>query len=383
MRLQGFGRLTPAVLLFATASLAVFRAPTHFLWMLAIVVTEWGQFFAIVCFALALPLWSRSWSGRLAACLCLAAAVVALTPVLRAEWMTEDLDQRLVQAFGEPTANARRPLQLSQLFLPFSSSGVQPKSILYRQIDGVNLSLDFYPSKNVTDAPLVVVIHGGSWNSGDNKDFVSMDQYLAGRGYAVADVLYRLAPRAPFPAASDDVRDAILFLQERASRLGFDPTRIVLLGRSAGGEIAFHVAYSSSEPSVRGIIAFYPPTDLFYGWEHPSSPWVIDTREKLTDYLGGSPLDFPERYVAASPVRQATAASPPVLLFHGGRDELVGPYHSTVMAHRLTELGVRNLNVSLPWATHGFDYFLNGPGGQISRYAIDVFLDSVCNRTSP
>src|SRR5262245_3730338 len=125
-RLQGFVRLIPAVLLFVTASLAVFRAPTHFLWMLAIVVTEWGQLFAIVCFALAVPLWSRSWSGRLAASLCLTAAVVALTPVLRAEWITQDLDQRLVQAFGVRKGNSRRPLQLSQLFLPFSSSGVPP-----------------------------------------------------------------------------------------------------------------------------------------------------------------------------------------------------------------------------------------------------------------
>jgi len=371
------------VLLFLTASLAVFHAPTHFLWMLAIVVTEWGQLLAILCFGLALLLWSRSWSGRLAACLCLSSAIVALTPVLRAEWMTQHLEKDLVQMFGGPKGNSRRPLELSRLFLPFSSSGVQPKTIVYRQIDGVDLSLDFYPAKNATDAPLVFVIHGGSWNSGDNKDFISMDQYLAGRDYAVADVLYRLAPRAPFPAASDDVRAAILFLRKRARELGLDPTRVVLLGRSAGGEIAFHVAYSSNEPSIRGIIALYSPTDLFYGWDHPSNPLVIDTRSKLTDYLGGSPLDFSGRYSAASPVRQVTAASPPVLLFHGGRDELVGPYHSLVMAHRLNELGVRNLNVSLPWATHGFDYFLNGPGGQISRFAIDVFLDSVCDRNSP
>jgi acetyl esterase/lipase len=267
--------------------------------------------------------------------------------------------------------------------MPFARPRVEPKTIVYRKIDGADLSLDFYPAKNAEDAPLVVMIHGGSWSSGGNKDFVPMDQYLAGRGYAVADVLYRLAPRAPFPAASDDVRAAIFFLRERALELHFDATRIVLLGRSAGGQIALHAAYASNEPSIRGIIAFYAPTDLFYGWDHPSNPRVIDTKQKLTDYLGGSPLDVAARYSAASPARQVTAASPPVLLFHGGRDELVGSYHSLVMAHRLNELGVRNLNVVLPWATHGFDYFLNGPGGQISRYAIDVFLDSVCDRNSP
>jgi dipeptidyl aminopeptidase/acylaminoacyl peptidase len=49
--------------------------------------------------------------------------------------------------------------------------------------------LDLYRRNSNKPAPLIVVIHGGSWQSGDNKDFIPMDQYFAGRGFAVADVL--------------------------------------------------------------------------------------------------------------------------------------------------------------------------------------------------
>ena len=204
-----------------------------------------------------------------------------------------------------------------------------------------------------------------------------MDRFLAGRGYAVADVLYRLAPQSPFPAASADVGSAMRFLRERASTLKVDANRIVLLGRSAGGQIALHHAYTSDDSAIRGVISFYAPTDMYWSWENPGNPLVIDTRAVLKDYLGGGPVDFADSYTAASSIRVATSKSPPTLLFYGGRDELVSARHGDVLSRRLTELGVRNLNMTLPWATHGFDYILRGPGGQISSYAIEWFLRAV------
>src|SRR5437868_10349596 len=82
----------------------------------------------------------------------------------------------------------------------------------------------------------------------------------------------------------------------------------------------------------------------------------------------------PSNYTAASPTRLVTSSSPPTLLIHGGRDELVSVYQSERLAQRLREAGVRHFNLALPWATHGFDYILRGPGGQISNYAIEYFL---------
>jgi len=253
---------------------------------------------------------------------------------------------------------------------------VKAEKLVYKN-DGVELSLDFYRSQMPGRAPLILSIHGGSWQSGDNKDFIPMDRYLAGRGYAVADILYRLAPQYPFPAASEDVQAAIEFLRTRSDSLDIDPQRIVLLGRSAGGQIALNVGYSLRDPGIRGVISFYAPADLYWSWEHPGNPLVIDTKAVLTDYLGGGPSVAASNYDAASPIRFVNSETPPTLLLHGGRDELVSPHQSTMLSERLAEAGVPHLNVSLPWATHGFDYILRGPGGQISAYAVEYFLARV------
>ena len=207
----------------------------------------------------------------------------------------------------------------------------QPEVLVYSNTEGTNLSLDFYRPQSQRPAPLLVMIHGGSWVSGDNKDFIALDQYLAGRGFAVADVLYRLAPKSRYPAASDDVREAIGYLQHHAESLRIDPRYIVLIGRSAGGQIALNVAYSANDPAIRGVVSFYGPADLTWSWENPGNPLVIDTRGRLTDFLGGSPSEAASNYDSASPVRFVTPRVPPTLLLHGGRDELVALHHSNVL----------------------------------------------------
>src|SRR5438552_4615552 len=100
MRFFALARLLVAAFLLATASLAVFTAPTHFLWMVAIGATELGHVLALICLGAAVPLWSDSWSGRVAAGFCVLAAVVAMTPLLRAVRISRDLPGQLGKAFG-------------------------------------------------------------------------------------------------------------------------------------------------------------------------------------------------------------------------------------------------------------------------------------------
>jgi acetyl esterase/lipase len=321
----------------------------------------------------AVLLWN-SWKGRVAAGLCVVAAALALTPLLRASRIVRTVTVQLHQAFGDEVPLRSSPLVYGDLFGGISLPEVPAEEFAYSKIEDAELPLDFYRAQRPGPAPLVVVIHGGSWQSGDNKDFVPMNRYLASRGFAVADIIYRLAPRWKFPAALDDVRAAIAFLRKRADSLKIDPNRIILLGRSAGGQIALSVAYSAKDPGIRGVISFYGPTDLYWSWDHPGNPLVIDTRAVLSSYLGGSPSEASGNYDEASPIRFVTSATPPTLLLHGGRDELVSAVQSGRLAQRLAQAGVPHLNVALPWATHGFDFILRGPGGQISTYAVEYFL---------
>src|SRR5262249_38420010 len=147
-------------------------------------------------------------------------------------------------------------------------------------------------------------------------------------GYAVADVDYRLAPAARFPAPVEDVRAAVSYLKAHARELGIDPGRLTLLGRSAGGQIALSLAYDRPDPSIRGVIAFYSPNDLVFAYVKRSNPWVLNSRGLLESYLGGSPGQEPRSYERASPLGYAGPASLPTLLIHGVRDELVWKDHS-------------------------------------------------------
>lgn len=377
MRLLALARLLVAMLSLATASLAVLTAPTHLLWMLAVGVTEWGHGLGLICLGAAVLMWNNSWSGRVAVGLCVAAAALALTPVLRAGRVARDLPSQLGAAFGNAVPARPSPLVYGDLFRGISPPAIQSESFVYNKVQDRELSLDFYRAQTSAPAPVIVVIHGGSWQSGDNKDFIPMNRYFAGRGFAVAAITYRLAPRWRFPAAPEDARAAIEFLRGRSDSLKIDPNRIVLLGRSAGGQIALTVAYSAKDPGIRGVISFYASADLYWSWENPGNPLVIDTKGVLADYLGGSPSEAPSNYDAASPIRLVTSDSPPTLLLHGGRDELVSSFQSDRLTQRLAQVGVSHLNVRLPWATHGFDFIFRGPGGQISTYAIEYFLARV------
>ena len=94
-------------------------------------------------------------------------------------------------------------------------------------------------------------------------------------------------------------------------------------------------------------------------------------------YLGGSPADVPQVYAAASPISHAGADCPPTLLIHGGRDTLVAPIQSDMLAMQLAQAGAQYMLLRLPWAEHACDVNFSGPSGQISTYAIERFLAAV------
>jgi acetyl esterase/lipase len=169
---------------------------------------------------------------------------------------------------------------------------------------------------------------------------------------------------------------ALGYLKANADAIGLDSTRIVLLGRSAGGQLALLVAYTAGDPSIRGAIGLYPAIDLAYAYDHPSDPRLLDGPATLRAYLGGALDQIPDTYAAASPITFVDSA-PPTLLIHGLRDELVSPTQSQRLAARLAQAGRPHLLLGLPWATHGYDAHFSGPAGQISTYTVERFLAAV------
>ncbi len=375
--------MVATVLLFLCSFLVWLSAPTAELWIVAIILSEWGHFAAIGLLVGAALAWRLG--NRVTALVALLAAFNLLSPLVRAVAIARTLPEKCTASFGNAVSAAgsrANPISLRDLFFGVPTSGVRVTEIVYAQNGAKPLKLDLYQATDATGPqPLIVMVHGGSWNGGNKAELPALNRYLARRHYAVAAINYRHAPKQPFPAAVEDVFRAIDFLRRHAVEGRIDMSRIVLIGRSAGAQIALSVAYAGKEPSIRGVVSFYGPTDLVFGYENPSARWVLDSKKVLEDYLSGPLAAQRDAYVAASPVNFVNASTPPTLLIHGSLDPLVSPRHSELLAARLREVGRPNLFVRLPWATHGCDANLSGPSGQLSLYALDRFLGEILDQT--
>lgn len=385
-RFPDFLRLILALVVFLLSLLAVFPAPTYLAWELSILVTEWGHVLALMAPLVLLPGWRRSTTGKISALLAVVAFAMALSPLARAIPIARTLPGDLRSAFGNvsprtlPDAAARsRPLAVNDIVTRVGSPRVGVVTVTYVVRGDKPLGLDLYTPMHSPAGPLpvVVMIHGGSWRGGTRKDLPELNRYLAARGYAVAAMSYRFAPQHPHPAASEDVQSAIRFLKSNASTFRLDSMRIALIGRSAGAQLALLTAYTANDPSIRGAVGFYPPSDQVFGYENPSNPRVLNSTEVLEAYLAGNPKTVPEAYRTASPINFVGASTVPTLLIHGAKDELVWVRQSERLDAKLAAAHRPHFFLRLPWATHGCDYNFNGPCGQLSTYAIERFLAAV------
>lgn len=371
----------------AAVSLLTFVRAPHYVWTwkLAILAGEFGHWLVLLPLGLALvAAWGAAGGWRIAVLvLCAGAAAGFLRPALSAQRLAVTLPGKLRGAFGGPDA-ASRALDLARLYRGRAVPGVRVITQTFAQPDGVNLPLDFYAPARAPGAagqprPCVVVIHGGGWDGGDRTQLAGWNARLVAQGYAVAAISYRLAPRWTWPAQRDDVRAAVAWLQAHATRLQIDPTRFVLLGRSAGGQLATAVGYGARDPAIRGVIALYAPHDMPFAWSVSREDDALNSVRLMRQYFGGPP-DTPERlahYESASGQLLARADSPPTLLVHGEPDTLAWHRHSERLSARLRTLGVPHFYLHLPWATHGFDFNPDGPGGQLADQAITQFLAAV------
>jgi acetyl esterase/lipase len=175
--------------------------------------------------------------------------------------------------------------------------------------------------------PVAVVVHGGSWMATYGKLImrpIACD--LARRGWAVWNIEYRRVGRGQgggWPATFDDVAAAIDHLSTIDAPI--DPTRVVGLGHSAGGQLALWAAGRHKLPA--GAPGANPRVDLAAvvsqaGVNDLASAYTEAPAGAVGIFMGGSPADLPDRYVIADPIR-AVPLQIPVLLVHGTDDQTV------------------------------------------------------------
>jgi acetyl esterase/lipase len=361
-----------AVVFTALGALTVFRSPDWSSWKLALLAGEFGHWFAVAAVALAVTAWCTR-DGHVAVAgvtvtLSVVAAGLFLKPTMEARKIGETLPGELVAAYGG-VAPARAAFSVGNYF----AAAPKPVAVETREFSP-GLKLDFYRAVNRAPAPCVIVIHGGGWDSGDRLQLMEFNYWLARLGYAVAAIDYRLAPKSIWPAQRDDTLAAMAYLKAHAAELGVDATRLVLFGRSAGGQIASAVAYMTDDPAIRGLASFYAPHDMFFAYTYAREDDILKSPQLMRQYLGGTPASAKANYESASGHQHARRGSPPTLMVHGTIDTLVWYRHSERLDGRLTEAHVPHVYVPLPWATHAFEFTLSGPSSQLATYALEHFL---------
>jgi acetyl esterase/lipase len=362
-------RLILMSFLFLLSLLTVLRGPTNLLWYVSILVTEFSWIFlSLVVFLL---LW-KSGGGKFSTITTItgvASLILFAVPVVSAYLYAP----RVKAIFGaSATKLAVAPFTLAKMI-----TGVGAKKVAYKTLtyDTANaLTLDFYPASTTIKKPCIIVVHGGSWAGGDSQQLPELNSELAKAGYQVATINYRLAPAHKYPTPVDDVKTALAYLRSNAARLLIDPENYVLLGRSAGGQIVLSAAYTLNDPSIKGVISFYGPADMVWGYANPTNPLVLNSKKVMEDYLGGTYQQVPQQYVRSSATETAKNNPVPTLLIHGENDPLVSHLHGKRLGEKLESMGAKHYDIYLSWATHGFDYTLNGPAGQISTWSVKRFL---------
>ncbi len=354
----------------------VIPALTSWLWALSVGASEWSIWFGLFgLLGAILGVAARSagsrWAWAVALILGVVAIVIAAVPPLQAV--------RVARANDVSLSLAR---YVRGLNLPTTA----PQEVVFATVDGQPLALDVYQAEASSEArPAIIVVHGGSWRGGRRSDFPRWNEWLVAQGYTVFDVEYRLEPQPNWQTATGDVKCAIGWVKGHAAQYNIDPQRIALLGRSAGGHLALLAAYTPNDPqlppscaapdtTVQAVVSFYGPTDLLWGYNAPANPNVIDGPDTLRRFLGGPPDAVPTAFNVASPVNHVGSNTPPTLLLHGGRDQLVGQPHTEFLTTELAAANVPHRTVIIPYGQHGFDYNFNGWSSQIVQPILRQFL---------
>ncbi|MFW5748273.1 MAG: prolyl oligopeptidase family serine peptidase [Chloroflexota bacterium] len=316
----------------------------------------------------------------------LVGGLLAMVPLTRVQRARRDMDTEIARGLGADYLQAipaaqrdclpQRPADWLRSAGDARHKGVQVlRDIVYEDTVLRPLLLDVYlpPEAGSAPRPAVIVMHGGGWYRGDKGGFfVSHNRHLAAQGYVVFDVQYRFTSvdGAAWPAQLDDLRAAIRWVKANAGSYQVDPERLVLYGRSSGGQLALRAAYDArgdhADTAVCGVVTAYAPIDLRY------TAWGYDAR--VVRFLGGRGDEVPERYDDASPMDFARDDLPPTLLMHGFMDTLVSPLHAENLKNKLRLTNTPVVLLRVPWGRHGFDAVMPGIGAQLTQVYVDRFL---------
>jgi len=223
----------------------------------------------------------------------------------------------------------------------------------YSRPGGFSVKLDAHVPPGEGPFPAVILVHGGGWTEGDKAGkfiqplFGPLDQ----TGFVWFSINYRLAPQFSFPAPGEDVEAAVRFVKQHAKEYKVNPSRIALMGESAGGHLVDLVG-AKNDVGVAAVVCFYGPIDLVE-WSKrlegkPLTPAVQALFKMQTlDEAGRAHIR------EVSPRIYLNSKTPPFLVIHGTRDEAVDYSQALLTVELFKKIGVPCDLITIQDGVHG------------------------------
>jgi acetyl esterase/lipase len=281
--------------------------------------------------------------------------------------------------------------------LDVEAQGLAKTTHTYKTVRGLSIRADVYRASDNILGPAILYIHGGALIMGNRSwmNSVQVQKYVDA-GYTVISIDYRLAPQSKLNAILDDVDEAYRWVRTDGPKLfRIDPTRIAVVGHSAGGYLAL-MAGVRFKPRPAAVVSFYGYGDIAGEWysrpdkfynrqpavTREEAQRAIGTsviaedeagkRERFYLYtrqqglwpqevVGHDPDKEPRLFDPLCPIRNVTKDYPPTLLLHGDVDTDVPFQQSVLMAKELERRGVRHEFIPIPGRGHAFDMNMSDP----------------------
>lgn len=260
---------------------------------------------------------------------------------------------------------------------------VAKENITYKKINKEKLKLDIYLPNDKTKKtyPVVLLIHGGGWLTGQKENERVMAQHLALNGYVAVTASYRLGLVAPYPAAVIDLKDAIRWMRKHAKKYHINPNKFAVLGASAGGQLATLIGVTPNSViygkdatvseevqaiiNIDGIVSFIHPeasAESKPGKVSMAGIWLNGEKENnFKNWKEASPLEYVDKHTP--PTLFINSAQP---RFHAGRDAMVAT---------LNKYKIYNEVHTIPDTPHSF--WLMHPWFETTLSYTIAFLDKV------
>lgn len=272
------------------------------------------------------------------------------------------------------------------------------RNVAYRSTGRRGHLLDIYVPLGVPTPPALVYVHGGGFALLSKETHRVMALAFARQGYTVFLVNYRIAPRHRYPAPLEDVADALAWVADNARHYGADPSRLVLAGESAGGNLVTALAYLTTHPRpepfaqalydraipLAAVLCIYGFLDLenLERFANPKMRWYIKRTivDAAAAYVGrpvkararAAPLASPLRLLAAEPPAAARPL-PPFFIACGTADPLL--VDSRKLHAVLDSRGVPNELSVHPGEIHGFNAMFWRPEARAMWRSAFEFLE--------